>query len=146
MDTAIDTTGSAVGVPPSGVSRGSGHWLSSYAAMLRFDIASQRTWLPTFLMTQILFGTGMAIIYGFYIGPGMSRSVALFIVSGAPALAAITAALIGVTTIGHRAEAGRELGLHLVAPGTPIGRRSLRSAQPPVTWPRAQARSLPGRW
>ena len=99
MDTAIDNTGNAAGVPPSSVRRGSGHWLSSYAAILRFDIASQRTWLPMFLMMQILFGTGTAIIYGFYLGPGMSRSVALFIVSGAPALAAITAALIGVTTM-----------------------------------------------
>ena len=82
-----------------GTRSGPGHWLSSYAAMLRFDIASQRTWLPMFLMTQILFGTGMAIIYGFYLGPGMSHRAALYIVSGAPALAAITAGMIGVTTM-----------------------------------------------
>ena len=99
MAAAIDEMGRGVGIFPSSVRRGSGHWLSSYAAMVRFDIASQRNWLPMFLLTQILFGTGMAIIYGFYIGPSMSHRTALFIVSGAPALAAITAALMGVTTM-----------------------------------------------
>ncbi len=87
------------GGPPPSVRRGPGHWFSSYLAMLRFDVASQRTWLPMFVLTQVLFGAGMAIIYGFYIGPSMSPAAALFIVSGAPALAVITAALIGVTTM-----------------------------------------------
>ncbi len=99
MADAGDPAGSGLGALPSRVRRGPDHWWSSYLAMLRFDIASQRTWLPMFIVTQVLFGTGMAIIYGFYIGPAMSPAVALFIVSGAPALAAIAAALIGVTTM-----------------------------------------------
>lgn len=86
--------------------RGARHWLSSYAAMLRFDLASQRNWLPMFLLMQILFGAGMAIIYGFYIGH-LSREAALFIVSGAPALAVLTAGLIGVTMmVTERQQAG----------------------------------------
>jgi len=87
------------GTALASIRRGPGHWLSSYLAMLRFDIASQRTWLPMFVLTQVMFGTGMAIIYGFYLGPSMSPRAALFIVSGAPALAVITAACIGVTSM-----------------------------------------------
>ena len=99
MDTAGARAGSDLYAPSSGIRRGPGHWLSSYLAMLRFDIASQRTWLPMFVFTQVLFGTGMAIIYGFYLGSSMSPAAALFIVSGAPALAVITASLIGVTSM-----------------------------------------------
>jgi len=99
MDDVGGPAGSDLGPLPAKVRRGPGHWLSSYLAMLRFDIASQRTWLPMFVLTQVLFGTGMAIIYGFYLGPSMSPAAALFIVSGAPALAVITGALIGVTSM-----------------------------------------------
>ena len=99
MAEAGDPAGGGPGALPSKVRRGPDHWASSYLAMLRFDIVSQRTWLPMFILTQVMFGTGMAIIYGFYIGPAMSPAVATFIVSGAPALAAITAALIGVTSM-----------------------------------------------
>ena len=88
------------------IKRGTRHWLSSYVAMLRFDIASQRTWLPMFVLTQVLFGAGMAIIYGFYLGR-MPHQTALYIVSGAPALAVLTSGLIGVTTmVVERKEAG----------------------------------------
>ncbi len=95
----MSAAGSEPGTPLASVRRGPGHWLSSYLAMLRFDVASQRTWLPMFLLTQVLFGAGMAIIYGFYLGPSLSPRAALFIVSGAPALGVITAALIGVTSM-----------------------------------------------
>ncbi|HEU5355147.1 MAG TPA: ABC transporter permease [Actinocrinis sp.] len=77
------------------VRRGMRYWIDSYAAMLRFDLAAQRNWLPMFALMQILFGAGMAIIYGFYIGR-LSKDAALFIVSGSPALAVLTAGLIGV--------------------------------------------------
>jgi len=73
-------------------------WIGGYLSMLRFDIASQRNWLPMFLLTQILFGAGMAIIYGFYVGHA-PVTVIRYIVTGAPSLAVITATLIGVTTI-----------------------------------------------
>lgn len=89
-----------------GVQRGPRYWLSRYAAMLRFDLAAQRNWLPMFVLMQILFGAGMAIIYGFYIGR-MSREAALFIVTGAPALAVLTAGLIGVVMmVTERQQAG----------------------------------------
>jgi ABC-2 type transport system permease protein len=82
----------------SRVRRIHGHWLESYVAMLRFDIASQRTTLPGFLIMQILFGVGTAIIYGFYVGQ-LSREAALFIVSGAPALAVIAIGVVAVPSM-----------------------------------------------
>jgi ABC-2 type transport system permease protein len=88
------------------VRRGARYWMSSYTAMLRFDLAAQRTWLPMFVLMQILFGAGTAIIYGFYIGH-LSREAALFIVSGSPALAVLTAGLIGVVMmVTERQQAG----------------------------------------
>lgn len=88
------------------IRRGASHWLSSYAAMLRFDLAAQRNWLPMFAVMQILFGAGMAIIYGFYIGH-LPPGAALYIVSGSPALAVLTAGLIGVTMlVTQRQQAG----------------------------------------
>jgi ABC-2 type transport system permease protein len=88
------------------VRRGVRYWTASYAAMLRFDLAAQRNWLPMFALMQILFGAGMAIIYGFYIGH-LPRGAALFIVSGSPALAVLTAGLIGVVMmVTERQEAG----------------------------------------
>jgi ABC-2 type transport system permease protein len=88
------------------VRRGMRYWAASYAAMLRFDFAAQRNWLPMFALMQILFGAGMAIIYGFYIGH-LSPAAALFIVSGSPALAVLTAGLIGVVMmVAERQQAG----------------------------------------
>jgi ABC-2 type transport system permease protein len=88
------------------VRRGVRYWGASYAAMLRFDLAAQRNWLPMFALMQILFGAGMAIIYGFYIGH-LSAGAALFIVSGSPALAVLTAGLIGVVMmVSQRQQAG----------------------------------------
>jgi ABC-2 type transport system permease protein len=88
------------------IQRGARYWADSYAAMLRFDLAAQRNWLPMFAVMQILFGAGMAIIYGFYIGQ-LPQGAALFIVSGSPALAVLTAGLIGVTMmVVQRQQAG----------------------------------------
>jgi ABC-2 type transport system permease protein len=88
------------------IRRGARHWVASYAAMLRFDLAAQRNWLPMFAVMQVLFGAGMAIIYGFYIGQ-LPKGAALFIVSGSPALAVLTAGLIGVTMmVTQRQQAG----------------------------------------
>jgi ABC-2 type transport system permease protein len=88
------------------IRRGVRYWGASYAAMLRFDLAAQRNWLPMFALMQILFGAGMAIIYGFYIGH-LSSGAALFIVSGSPALAVLTAGLIGVVMlVSQRQQAG----------------------------------------
>jgi ABC-2 type transport system permease protein len=96
--TTVNRPGPAAAVLPQAVRRGLRHWWSSYLALLRFDIASQRSWLPMFLLTQVMFGAGMAVIYGFYLG-AMAPQAALYIVTGAPTLALVTGTLIGVTTM-----------------------------------------------
>ena len=106
MAAASTTALATVRDAPEPVRQGAGYWLSSYGAMLRFDIGSQRTTLPMFLLMQILFGTGMAIIYGFYLGR-MAPVVMLYVVSGAPALAVVTTGMVGVPTlVGERKLAG----------------------------------------
>jgi len=80
------------------VRRGPRHWLASFAAMLRFDVLAQRTWLPMFVLMQVLFGTGMAVIYGFWIG-SMPSEAALYLVTGAPAIAVITSGLVFVPSM-----------------------------------------------
>jgi ABC-2 type transport system permease protein len=99
-------TGTAAPGAAAAIRRGPAHWLASYGAMLRFDLAAQRNWLPMFAVMQVLFGAGMAVIYGFYIGH-LPPGAALYIVSGSPALAVMTAGLVGVTMlVTERQEAG----------------------------------------
>jgi ABC-2 type transport system permease protein len=68
--------------------RGLPYWLTGYRSMLRFELASARAWLPTFMFIQILMGAGMAVVYGFYLGD-MPPMAATFIVTGAPVLSII---------------------------------------------------------
>jgi ABC-2 type transport system permease protein len=97
--TTVSLLGQAPGVQAGpAVRRGARYWLASYAAMLRFDVLAQRTWLPMFLLMQVLFGTGMAIIYGFYIGT-MPIDAALYLVTGAPAIAVITTGMVFVPSM-----------------------------------------------
>jgi ABC-2 type transport system permease protein len=67
--------------------------------MLRFDIVGLRTFLIGVVMIQILMSGGMAIIYGFYFGDGLSPAVATFIVTGAPALALIPVGMAMVPSV-----------------------------------------------
>ena len=76
----------ALAFAPTAMRRGAGYWLAGYRAMLRFDLASSRAWLATFVTVQVLMGAGMAIIYGFYLGD-MPPGAATFLATGAPTLA-----------------------------------------------------------
>lgn len=67
---------------------GPAYWLAGYRAMLRFDLASSRSWLPTFAVLQVLMGAGMVIIYGFYLGD-LPPTAITFVATGAPTLALI---------------------------------------------------------
>ena len=78
----------APAIAPTTLRRGAGYWLTGYRAMLRFDLASSRSWLLTFLIVQVLMGAGMALIYGFYLGD-MPPEAATFLATGAPTLALI---------------------------------------------------------
>lgn len=70
------------------VRRGPAYWLAGYRTMLRYDLASSRSWLATFGIVQVLMGAGMAIIYGFYLGD-MPPAAATFLATGAPTLALV---------------------------------------------------------
>ena len=95
-----------IGAPLEHLRRGPAWWLRSYTLMLRFDLSSQRAWLPTAVALQILMGAGMAIIYGFYI-PHLPRVAVLYLVTGAPALALVPLGLVFVpTVIGQQRTAG----------------------------------------
>lgn len=65
-----------------------GRWLRGYLHMLRFEVASQRDWLPLMLLIELLLGAGMAVMYGFYV-PSITPRLAAFIVTGTPALALV---------------------------------------------------------
>lgn len=67
---------------------GAARWLHGYLQMLRFEVASQRDWLPLMLVIELLLGAGMAVMYGFYVSPMPPRSAA-FVVTGTPALALV---------------------------------------------------------
>lgn len=86
--------------------RGPIWWLRSYAFMLRFDLSSQRAWLPFATAMQVLMGAGMAVIYGFYV-PHLSTAGALYLVTGAPALALIPLGMVFIPgVIGQQRTAG----------------------------------------
>jgi ABC-2 type transport system permease protein len=61
--------------------------------MLRFDLSSQRLWLPLALILQILLGAGMSVIYGFYI-PRLPVAAVQYLVSGAPTVALVPIGLV----------------------------------------------------
>jgi ABC-2 type transport system permease protein len=67
--------------------------------MLRFDLIGLRTLLAFVVVLQLLMSTGMAIIYGFYLGDGLSPQAGLFIVTGAPALALIPVGMVMVPVV-----------------------------------------------
>jgi ABC-2 type transport system permease protein len=80
------------------IRRGISYWLSSYGAMLRFEITNLRLWLSIALVIQILMGGGMAYMYGFYFGdiPPLAQT---FIVTGIPALALVPIGFVVVPNI-----------------------------------------------
>lgn len=82
----------------TGTRSGLSYWLRGYTAMLRFDAASLRIWLPLFMVVQVLVSTGMAIMYGFYYGT-VPPETAVFIATGIPALALIPVGFVAVPNI-----------------------------------------------
>ncbi|HET9654557.1 MAG TPA: ABC transporter permease [Kineosporiaceae bacterium] len=68
-------------------------WWRAYLLMLRFDLSSQRVWLPMSVILQVLLGSGTAVIYGFYI-PHLPARAVQFLVTGAPTAALIPVGLV----------------------------------------------------
>jgi ABC-2 type transport system permease protein len=67
---------------------GPGYWLSSLWWMLRFDFGQARPWAATMVLVQVLMGSGMALMYGFFY-PQVTPVIAAYIATGTPALALI---------------------------------------------------------
>jgi ABC-2 type transport system permease protein len=88
---------SAVVAPATGpalsLRDGPAWWIRSYLLSLRFDVSSQRTWLPLSVALQVLLGAGMAIIYGFYV-PNLPKAAVLYLVTGAPTISMIPIGLV----------------------------------------------------
>lgn len=80
-------------VPVLGLRGGPAWWIRSYLLSLRFDVSSQRTWLPLSVALQVLLGAGMAIIYGFYV-PNLPKAAVLYLVTGAPTISMIPIGLV----------------------------------------------------
>lgn len=80
-------------VPALGLRGGPAWWIRSYVLSLRFDVSSQRTWLPLSVALQVLLGAGMAIIYGFYV-PNLPKAAVLYLVTGAPTISMIPIGLV----------------------------------------------------
>jgi ABC-2 type transport system permease protein len=68
-------------------------WIRAYLLSLRFDLSSQRTWLPLSVALQVLLGAGMAIVYGFYV-PHLPKAAVLYLVTGAPTISLIPIGLV----------------------------------------------------
>jgi ABC-2 type transport system permease protein len=73
---------------PDGTRSGTGYWLASLGAMLRFDFGRSRQWAPLMAIVQVMMGAGMAITYGFFY-PHVSGPIGAFIATGTPTLALI---------------------------------------------------------
>lgn len=71
-------------------------WLHAYAMMLRFEAAGLRSSVALFVLAQVLTGAGAALLYGFYL-PQVPPDVALFLTTGAPALALVPLGFVVVT-------------------------------------------------
>ena len=56
--------------------------------MMRFDIGRAREWAVLMVVVQVMMGTGMALMYGFFY-PHMTQTTALYIATGTPTLALI---------------------------------------------------------
>lgn len=61
-------------------------WFRSFAVMARHDLTALRIYLSAVLMTQLLIGAGMGIMYGLYLGD-LPAEAATYLVAGIPALA-----------------------------------------------------------
>ena len=122
-------------VPQTELRSGVGYWVASLASMMRFDYGRVRQWVPMMIVIQTLMGAGMALLYGFFY-PQITAIRALYITTGAPTLALVPARFRDAPGHGRRAEARRDVRLHLVAalaekrPGR-VHLHSLHALRPP---------------
>lgn len=73
---------------PATLRSGPRYWGASFRAMLRFEYGAVRQWALMLVVVQTMMGAGMALMYGFFY-PHITPSRAIYIATGAPALALI---------------------------------------------------------
>lgn len=94
--------------PPSTAPAGGvGYWVRGYVSMLRFEVLSQRAYLPITLFVQIMLGAGMAVMYGFFLGDDLPAGATTYIATGLPALALVPVGMVVVPlVVGQQRMAG----------------------------------------
>jgi ABC-2 type transport system permease protein len=112
------------------------YWLSSLAAMLRFDWGRMRQWAAMMVVFQTMMVAGMVLVYGFFY-PQITAPRALYIATGAPTLALIPLGFVMVPSgvIMEKLEGTFEYIWSLPTP---------RSAQSVSTFTLYTALALPG--
>ena len=85
------TTATVVGLPTK--REGVRHWLSSFWAMLKWQVIDMRLLLPLTVMVQALTGVGTVIGFGLLI-PNMTYEMALFLSTGAVVVSLITVGVV----------------------------------------------------
>lgn len=83
---------------------GTGHWLHSYLAMLRWDITNTRLLLPILVFAQVLSGAGLVLGFGLLI-PSVPPATAAYLVTGA---AVVTLIMVG-TVVGPQLVAQQKM-------------------------------------
>jgi len=72
---------------------GVGHWMSSYRAMLRWQLTDMRLLLPMTVLVQLLSGVGLVIGFGLLI-PEMTQRLALYLSTGAVVVSLVIVGVI----------------------------------------------------
>lgn len=111
-------------------------WAHGYGMMLRFDVASLRALVPLYILAQVLTGAGAALLYGFYL-PEVPPDVALFLTTGAPALALVP---LGFVVVSGRVAEQKATGTYDFLWSLPVP----RSAAAASTFTLYTALALPG--
>jgi ABC-2 type transport system permease protein len=89
------------------IRHGPAFWLQGYVAMLRFEVLSQRSFLPITLIVQMMLGAGMAIMYGFFLGDDLPALATLYVATGIPALSLVPVGMVVVPlVVGEQRMAG----------------------------------------
>jgi ABC-2 type transport system permease protein len=104
---------------------GARRWLRGYSAMLRFDLAGLRATAALFVLAQVLTGVGTALLYGFYL-PEVSPEVALYLTTGAPAMALVP---LGFVVVSGRAAERRLSGTADFVRSLPVPRSAAAASE-----------------
>jgi ABC-2 type transport system permease protein len=105
-----------------------GHWLRSYALLLRWNVIRMRTTLPFLLIVQTLISSGIVVGFSLLI-PEHDRITALYLSTGAPTVALIT---VGMVLVPQMVAQQKARGLFDYQRSMPVPRLALLAADATV--------------